>query len=215
MPRFSSPQALLASALLAASGLSLSACRNSGPQQMTKPDIHIKERESPQKAHRIEMVIENAPGPFAVVEGAAHYNVSNHYECGYIDPVPGVASRISTSPPIVWTRIGEGRYEATVYEDLIVDEDYYGRGVCRWEFEWVTAMLKATGAEGETRFLPSIPASRIIQGEIETLFFWSGYYLDGNTDNFPDYGQKHLSKVPENQKSEFFMVSVKRKAVQP
>ncbi len=31
--------------------------------------------------------------------------------------------------------------------DRMLDEDYYGRGVCHWEFTGAGAMLKATGAE--------------------------------------------------------------------
>lgn len=180
---------------------------------MNTPDIEIKERQNPQKAHRIEMVIENAPGPFAVVEGAANYSVKNHFECGHIDPVPGIASRITTHPPIEWKPLGEGRYEATVYEDLIMDEDYYGRGVCRWELTTVSAMLKATGAEGEARFLPAIPAERIDAGSPIQLFFWGGYYPRAKSDNYPDYGEKEISTVPDQQRDEFFVVTMKAEAV--
>ncbi|TXI46373.1 MAG: hypothetical protein E6Q50_15080 [Lysobacter sp.] len=180
---------------------------------MTQPDIQIKERPNPQKAHRIEMVIENAPGPFAVIEGAANYSVKNHFECGHIDPVPGIASRITTHPAIEWKPIGEGRYEAIVYEDLIMDEDYYGRGLCRWELVSASAMLKATGAEGETKFLPAISAQRINASSSLRLNFWAGFYPRAKSDDYPDYGEEDISTVSGEQKVEFFAIRMKAEAV--
>ena len=173
---------------------------------MTQPDIQIKERPNPQKAHRIEMVIENAPGPFAVIEGAANYSVKNQFECGHIDPVPGIASRITTHPAIEWKPIGEGRYEATVYEDLIVDEDYYGRGVCRWELTEVSAMLKATGSDADARFLPALTLENILAGHVTKRYFWGGYYPKIDMESFPVYGEESISKVPAGREGEFFAI---------
>lgn len=178
---------------------------------MTQPDIQIKERPNPQKAHRIEMVIENAPGPFAVIEGAANYSVKNHFECGHIDPVPGIASRITTHPAIEWTPIGEGRYAATVYEDLIVDEDYYGRGVCRWELTEVSAMLKATGAKAETRFLPGIPLEKIQAGDPVTLFFLNrDYPFVEKIDDYADFGEQDVEQYKPELRNQTFSIVLRR-----
>ena len=142
---------------------------------MTKPIIDIKERPDPQQAYRIVMTIENAPGPFAMIEGSAQYDVVNHNECGYIDPGTETISRINTHPPIEWKPIGEGQYETTVYADLMLDEDYYGRGVCRWALTEARARLKATGAQAETRFVPGISAEIILSEKSTKLYFWGGY----------------------------------------
>lgn len=174
---------------------------------MTQPDIQIKERPNPQKAHRIEMVIENAPGPFAVIEGAANYSVKNHFECGHIDPVPGIASRITTHPAIEWKPIGEGRYEATVYEDLIVDEDYYGRGVCRWELTEVSAMLKATASDKDTPFLASISVDEINKNASSAAYFWGGAYpTDAGYEGLSVYGASDIEKFKPELRQDVFMI---------
>lgn len=174
---------------------------------MTQPDIQIKERPNPQKAHRIEMVIENAPGPFAVIEGAANYSVKNHFECGHIDPVPGIASRITTHPAIEWTPIGDGRYAATVYEDLIVDEDYYGRGVCRWELTEVSVLLKATASDKDTPFLSSISAKDIRGRAISSAYFWRGAYpSDVGYEGLSVYGASDMEKFKPELRQDLFMV---------
>jgi hypothetical protein len=203
-------------ALFAAGTLPLSACQNSGTSTVTKPAIDIKERPNPQKAHRIEMIIENAPGPFAVIEGSAQYDVINHFECGYIDPVPGIASRINTHPPLVWTPTGDGRYETTVYEDLMVDEDYYGRGVCRWKLTAVSAMLKATGDDSDTPFLPGISADEISQGHsVVTYFPNKSYPSDKGYEGMSDLGSRDAEKYrPELRNSLFSVVFVAKDTVQ-
>jgi hypothetical protein len=202
-------------AIFAAGTLPLSACQNSGTSTVTKPAIDIKERPSPQKAHRIEMIIENAPGPFAVIEGSAQYDVINHFECGYIDPVPGIASRINTHPPLVWTPIGDGRYETTVYEDLMVDEDYYGRGVCRWKLTAVSAMLKATGQAGEARFLPSVSAEEIMAGTSVKLYYSNRLYPRSKMDDFADFGEKSPTEYKEEIRNELFVITLMPKETQP
>ncbi len=196
---------------IAALVLLLSACHNPGAMFMPKPKIEIKERQNPRQAYQIVMTIENAPGPFRLVEGSAQYDVINHDECGYIDPVSETISRIDTHPPIEWKPMGDSQYVATVYADLIVDEDYYGRGVCHWKLSMASALLKATGAEAETRFLPAISAEEIIASVPRKLYFWGGYYPDIDMSDFADLGQKDLSNVPAEKLNEFFSITVARR----
>ncbi len=215
MQRHSSHSFSFALALLAAGALSLTACQNSGTQQMSKPVIDIKERPNPQQAYRIVMSIDNAPGPFGMIEGAAQYDVVNHNECGYIDPGTETISRINTHPPIEWTPVGEGRYEATVYADLMVDEDYYGRGVCRWKLTAASALLKASGAEVETRFLPGISAEEIVAGTPLTLYFWKGGYPRESMDDYADFGYPDSNKFLPELRDELFTITLTPKAAQP
>jgi hypothetical protein len=195
--------------------LLLSACQNPGTPQMIKPLIDIKERPDPQRAYRIVMTIGNAPGPFAMIEGSAQYDVVNHNECGYIDPGTETISRINTHPPIEWKPIGEGQYEATVYADLMLDEDYYGRGVCRWELTEVRARLKATGAETETRFVPGISAEEITAGTPLTLHFASMRYPRSGMDDFVDFGETDPNKYKSEIRDQLFAITMQPKEAQP
>jgi hypothetical protein len=195
--------------------LLLSACQNSGTTYMTKPLIDIKERPDPQQAYRIVMTIENAPGPFAMIEGSAQYDVVNHKECGYIDPGTETISRINTHPPIAWKPIGEGQYEAIVYADLMLDEDYYGRGVCRWKLTAASALMRATGADTETRFLPGISAEKIIGGTPLTLHFANMRYPRSGMDDFADFGHQDVNKFKPELRDELFAITMTPKDTQP
>jgi hypothetical protein len=201
--------------LTAALTLLLSACHNPGALLMPKPEIEIKERQNPRQAYQIVMTIENAPGPFAMIEGSAQYDVINHKECGYIDPVSETISRINTHPPVEWKPIGNGQYIATVYADLMLDEDYYGRGICRWKFTAVSALMRAAGAETETRFLPGISVEEIMAGTPLKLYFWGGgRYPRSQMDDFADFGERSPAEYKAELSNQLFSIILTPKGAQ-
>lgn len=193
--------ALLATAVL------LPGCQNPGTPSMStsKHDAMIKENPNPKQAYHIEMRIQNAPGPFGVVEGAAQYDVQNYEECGEINRVAGTVSRITVSPEIIWTPKGDGVYEAVVHADRMLDENYFGRGVCRWAMTEIRASLRATGAKGETRFSPSIVAADVFAGNAATSHFVGVRYPKAETyEDFVDFGVADPSRFkPEFQNGVF------------
>jgi hypothetical protein len=215
MQRHASHAFSFALSLAAACTLSLSACPNPGSPQTNKPIIDIKERPDPQRAYRIVMTIDNAPGPFGMIEGAAQYDVINHNECGYIDAGTETISRINTHPPIEWKPVDEGQYEVTVYADLMLDEDYYGRGMCRWKLTAASALMRATGAETETRFMPGISTEKITAGTPLTLHFASMRYPRSGMDDFADFGEAEPYKYKPEIRDQLFTITMTPKDAQP
>jgi hypothetical protein len=59
---------------------------------------------APKQAYELVLTLKDAPGPFAVVEGVAQYDVSNYADCGRIVPATGTASRITSQEPVNCTR---------------------------------------------------------------------------------------------------------------
>lgn len=121
---------LLPLALTACSPLGL----NMNAEKNETPHRSYRVNPSPKQAYRIRMVIENAPGPFAWKLGLAQYDVSNP-EC-LRPPKDNPGGRSSPIPTedieIPLTQVSENEYEALVYADYMLDEDYTGRGVCHW-----------------------------------------------------------------------------------
>jgi len=199
----------------------LCACQPPGasPANADKP-VELKIRPRPQQAYRIVMTIENAPGPFGLIEGSAQYDVVNYHECGKINRVAGVASRVTTNPPIQWEKLSDTEYAATVYADLMVDEDYYGRGLCRWTFTQVRARLKATGADSETRFVPGITPDDIQKGNSLTWYFWKGGYpidlpLHSNGAGYVDFGYTSPGKFRPEIRDQLFRITFEATTAQP
>lgn len=124
----------------------------------------------PTQAYWITLRIDNAPGDFKYVKGGAQYDVVNEDECGRTHPMTGLPARMTSLEDMQLTRISDTEYRGLVYADYMQDEDYYGRGVCRWQLTGANATLKATGAHEETRFFADIDGSAVLSGAPRTLY---------------------------------------------
>lgn len=181
---------------------------------------------NPREAYRITMQIEDAPGPFGLVRAFAQYDVVNP-EClpppndnnGHTWPVPTDAAEITL------TRDADGSYSGVVYADYMLDEDYHGRGVCKWQLIQAQAQLKATGepGRGETNFMPSLPQADIYQERSRILNFAKASYPDtgANLAELPDYeypssGQVDRSRMAaELTDNDIFQIEVSAKRIAP
>lgn len=167
-----------------------------------------KRNPAPQQAYRITMTIENAPGPFAQMVGLAQYDVVNT-EClrppkdnpgGYSSPVP------TEDVEFPLKKVGENQYETIVYADQMLDEDYAGRGLCRWELIQARVRMKVSGAADETVFTPSISSQKILEQSSEVVHFRKSAY--GDKDGFPYFGQPDRSRFgPSVQDIDLFTIT--------
>ncbi|MGY0505729.1 hypothetical protein [Luteimonas sp. e5] len=164
------------------SGMLLVACNPSGmsmqtPVSDTAPASY-RTNPSPKEGYRIHITIKDAPGPFAWKQALAQYDVVNK-EClrpprdnpgGRSAPVP------TEDIEIPLTQLSENEYEAVVFADQMLDEDYTGRGVCHWELIQFRIRMKASGGARETRFVPAIPNFKLLNEQTETVFFNKASY---------------------------------------
>nr|WP_298126701.1 hypothetical protein [uncultured Pseudoxanthomonas sp.] len=212
----------MARSLLPAALLSVSAC-SQGQDMNTTTDTPIEEGEplrklnpAPKRGYVITMTLKDAPGPFASIEGVAQYTVENSSECGKKIPIAGVFPRISTNEPFVLTRVSESEYRGVVYADLVLDEDYFGRGVCRWGFVEARVRLRATDDERDTRFVPSIVAESIVAGGSDTRYFWKERYPRvQDYGAYPLFGEASLDSVPSDKRGEFFTITLNSEEAAP
>lgn len=154
--------------------------KQDGPEYRKNPQ--------PKQAYRITMTIENAPGPFAHMLGLAQFDVVNR-EClpppknnpgGHTSPIPTEGVEIPLE------RVSDNTWTGVVYADQMLDEDYYGRGICRWKLIQAQVQLKATGAKEETKFVPSFDSEKLLTGKPETVYF--------NKISYPRFGEEEPSE---------------------
>ena len=204
-------------ALLPTSMLWVAACSQGQDMDTmidSKPDAEEeaplrKLNPAPKRAYAITMKIAGAPGPFEIVEGTAQYTVKNPAECGKKIAIAGVFPRMTSNEPFTLTRVSDSEYRGIVYSDLIIDEDYFGRGVCRWEFFSVNMHLRATADESDTRFIPSIDADVVVSSGSETKYFWEDRYPKvEDYSGFPVFGEDDLESVPPDKRGEFFSITL-------
>lgn len=170
---------------------------------------------SPQKAYDIRILLRDPPGPFAEIHAAAQYDVANAGECGEPQPISGAIPRISTNEVVELRRVSDTEFAGRVYVDQVLDEDYYGRGVCRWEFVEVRASFRASDDPYATWFVVKLPAEAVEAGTSEKLFYWNGYYPNAEIDNYAEFGNESLDTVPASQRAEFFEIELSADGARP
>ncbi|WP_460730187.1 hypothetical protein [Lysobacter rhizosphaerae] len=205
--------------------LALTACHplDSSPQTMSKKyhplsDYTLELRHNPQptQAYKISLMLINPPGPFAYIRGVAQYDVMNTECLPPPDSNPwGVTSKLGTDEPIVLTQVSANGYEGVIHADLMRDEDYIGRGVCHWQLTEVRVRLRATGAESETRFVPSLAAESVLAERSQAFYFWKGLYPRARMDNFADYGETDVGEFKPEVRGDLFGMILTAKKVQP
>ncbi len=163
----------------------------------------------PKQAYQIRMTIEGAPGPFAAVSGTAFYQMNNHLQCTPVEPVAGVWSKSKGDGiPLNFKKINENEYVSIVFFDGMIDADYYGKGICRFELNGVGITLKATESKEDTRFQPGLFKSEIGDGRSKVTYFWSGGYPRDNLDGFPDQGEPDPARFKEDLRNDLFKVTL-------
>lgn len=179
-----------------------------------------RENPAPTQAHRLTLSIADAPGPLEVTVSAVQYDVINT-EClpppkdnpgGYSSPVP------TYDIPVELERVSDTEYTGVFYTDGMLDEDYHGRGVCRWQPIQAQVQLIAAGTEGGTRFAASLSREQLIAGEARTTYYWKGRYPGEANAQGPQvaFGQEDRSRMaPALGDDDIFRISLSAKEVAP
>ncbi len=170
---------------------------------------------NPRRAYEIRVTLANAPGPFAVVEGTAQFDVINAAQCGKLQPLSGAVPTIASHEPFALSRVSDTEYVGTIHTDAILDQDYYGRGVCRWALTEARVRLRAHAGQAGTRFVAGLPAQQIIAAGSKTRYFWKGYYPSYEQREFGDFGSEHLQAVSADKRDEFFTITLTARETTP
>lgn len=142
---------------------------------MKHPDI--KPNPAPHKRYDITLTIEGAPGSFDTVTGVVDYKVAND-RCVPLTPISGATLAPEKRVPVKLTRVNDGVYKGSFFADALLDEDYYGMGVCHWGVVGASAELKV----GKVDFSPAIFMSEILAGKTVTRYFAKRSYLHADLE---------------------------------
>ena len=155
-------------------------------------EARFKENPAPRQAYRVTLDVAQAPGPFAVVDGFAQFTAP---DCTYvINEAAGAVAHPEKIVPVAYTRVDDTTYAGTVYADAMLDEDYFGQGVCRWKLVVVSTELRATGAAGEARVFASLPGETLLAGgSHSTLHEKKRYPRDPGIADFSSLGLDPVS----------------------
>lgn len=179
--------------------LTLTACSR------TMDDSDIKQNPHPKQAYDITVDVKDAPGGFDAASGSSVFRIANR-DCVPKDPISGVAKLPASFPRTQLQPLSSGRYHATIFLDLLEDDDYFGRGVCHWRFEGFIVSLEANRRSfGSDILTDSIRAQRT-----ETRFVAKKLF-DGTGAKDLSVAGVPMSEYVREHADEFFSITVTAK----
>ncbi|WP_434777275.1 hypothetical protein [Neisseria sp. Ec49-e6-T10] len=120
---------------------------------------------NPQKHYQMTITVENAPGSFEKLETSISYEAPN---CTYqFAGLSAATAHPDKNIPLQFKKIADNKYRGDFYVDAMKDEDYYGQGVCKWDFRRLIALFSATNSEQNTQFSASISPEDLQTKKIE------------------------------------------------
>jgi hypothetical protein len=140
------------------------------------PEIDIQKNHSPKTTYDLVLTFDALPGELSDVSATADYVVDN-VECVPPLEVSGARLRPEHSLPLTLHRIDNNRFATSFDIDALVDQDYFGLGVCRWVLNWATVRF----ASPTTRFVGAIATDQMQADKPLKL-----YYLASDFNNAPD-----------------------------
>lgn len=140
----------------------------------------IKHNPAPKQRYAITLKVDGAPGPFETVTGFVEYKVANE-ACVPLEPISGATIAPEQKVPLTFRPAADNAYTATIYADLMQDEDYYGLGICHWQVVAASAVLRHKAVE----FSPAIFHKDIAaQHAVATYFVKSDYASESPRNAF-------------------------------
>ncbi|RAO75773.1 hypothetical protein [Dyella jiangningensis] len=152
------------------------------------PDI--RQNPTPKQRYEVTLNIYDAPGPFDAIHACANYRVTNE-DCIPLTPVTGIRIEPQETLPMTLTKLRDRVYRGTVCADQLMDEDYYGLGICDWDL--VAAGVKLTA--GDQDFSPAIYAAEIRSGKGVDRYFSSQAYREYRGAHLVDIGNAHREDI--------------------
>jgi len=182
-------------------------------QRGAKPPVP---RRNPQAvAYEVTFDIRDAPGPFADVHASFGYDVSSPLCLPRLGGMSGTRVDAHQSFDVALEQIGPSTYRGIVYDDLLVDEDYYGLGVCHWALTSVGIGFSATGAKGETRFSEGMLRDKLVALTTQRSYFERRFYPRAAIDDMPVGGVRDIGRFKPEVRNDLFSLEISAKRDRP
>ena len=170
------------------------------------PRPQIKRNPNP-TAYEITLTIENAPGPFGIVRAAMQYEVLDLACRPYLGGMAGTRVSLLEWVPVELNHVSGTTYRGVIYDNLLVDEDYYSLGVCHWSLVTTQFKLQAGEVEGEARFSHHIFHDDLVSKDRITAHFWKGRYPKGRIEDMNVPSEQDIGKFKPEVRDELFALT--------
>ena len=100
----------------------------------------------------------------------------------------------------------------TAYRDGLLDEDYYGTGVCQWTLTAVSIGFSATGAKDDTEYAVLLGTKDLQPGTEFRQHYWKGGYPGAKNESgvpLSNGGRRNPEGYSEPFRSNLFSITAK------
>lgn len=213
-----------ASLALALSACGISAMQSSGPTpgvderpNETQRDAKrpVPKRNPNPTAYEVTLRIEGAPGPLVNVRAAMQYEVLNEQCLPRLGGMSGTRLAALEWVPVELRQIAPDTYQGRIHANLLVDEDYFGLGVCHWSLVTTQFKMEAPGGKDASKFAHHIFHNDQVREVEERVWFSNREYptQPASLAHISVYGQEAIEKFkPEVRDDLFSMRFAIRKA---
>lgn len=168
---------------------------------------------TPRQGYELVLTLQDAPGPFKKMGWSALYQAKG---CNYVvNDFAGVRGEPKHTVKLPFAEQPDGSFTATVYLDAMLDEDYYGNGVCQWTLTSVGPWVMATGSPAETLFDTDLSSEQLSAEQPVQLFYWKGYYPQSKVDGFKTWGNSAREQFAPEARDNLFSMTLTPKKVRP
>ena len=131
--------AQLTSVATAMAVLSAASC---GPS-VKPPDVKLNP--APKQRYEVTLTVPNPPRRISTVFGTIQFDIQGlKDDCmPYSDKIAGSKPKSSFPRHVAFERKDNVSFVGYFYSDQLIDEDYYGLGVCRWELTGIKVLFHA------------------------------------------------------------------------
>ena len=201
--------------------LSLNACGGSEKSRIQEQtEARFQLNPHPKQAYRLRIKINDAPGPLKLMGNfGVGYKAEN---CSYvINHLEGVSSNPKKDVENQVRQLGDFEYETVVYTDAILDEDYFGEGICHWKPDGFGVAFKATGHPEETKFNFGDFLDDLMEKKTLTKYYWKWSYPyftreDGSiSPDFVNFGITSPELYSAEEHKEMFTITVTLEEIKP
>lgn len=142
---------------------------------------------------------------FDSIEAIGSYQVRNE-ACAPLVPISGVRKAPNKVLDLTVRKLDSSTYRITAYPDALLDENYFGEGVCHWALTAATLVGKRNGKE----LTASFSSSDMFEGREARIYYPRGW-LRATSPGFPEGGSRSESTYPD--RNDLFTISIRAKEI--
>lgn len=147
--------------------------------------IDVRQKVSADESYIVSLAFVGLPGTISNFSVSADYVVDN-VQCVPTQPISGAVLRPEHSLKLDLRQTDTHRFATTLHTDALLDEDYFGLGLCRWVLNWVTVRFESPS----TRFVGAIAIDQIYTGHPAVLHYLANDYRESPETNSSVFGEE-------------------------